>query len=65
MFMVWQMFATIKSQDYVYKCVLQRGDICICDAHNQEFNIKAEFENLSATLPQSRKQLNHFEIHKG
>ncbi len=61
--MVWQMFATIKSQDYIYKCVLQSGDNCICDAQNQEFNIKAEFENISATLPQSPKQLNHLEIH--
>jgi hypothetical protein len=60
-FMIGLIFATAKCEDYVYKCVRQNDDL-ICDAQNQEFDIKAEFEYLSANLSESEKQFNTLEI---
>jgi hypothetical protein len=61
-FMIGLMFATTKCEDYVYKCVRKNSDELICDAQNQEFDIKAEFEYLSANLSESEKQFKTLDI---
>jgi hypothetical protein len=58
------MFTRIKSQDnYEYKCLEQKNNNYVCNAGHQDFDIKAEFEKLSSTLDENKKQLNILEIH--